>query len=154
MDKIVEMSDTMSIDNTPNVATTVTTAAVANSGVYTTLVDSLPFLWVGLLLCLSSVFFGISKARAKGEKITLKKCVDGFIGKLIKYSCWSLLGCSFAWAFNVLWLRYVIIGAVYLIELDGIYDNYCESKGIENRLHFSNLLDIFKKGKMKSDNEE
>lgn len=146
MENFSGMSDSLNIDNTPNIATTVTTAAVANSGVYVTLVESLPFLWVGLLLCLCSVFFGISKARAKKEKVTVKKCVDGFIGKVIKYSCWSLLGCSFAWAFQVMWLKYFIIGAVYLIELDGIYDNFCESKEIENKLHFSGLLNIFRKG--------
>lgn len=142
------MQDGLNMDNTATPTVAITTAAVADNnvgGVYLTLIESLPFLWVGLLLCITSVFFGLAKARAKNETITIKKCVDGFIGKIIKYSCWSLLACSFAWAFQIIWLKYVIVGAVYLIELDGIYDNYCESKGIKNKLNFSGLIDLFKK---------
>lgn len=146
--EIDSMQSNFNVNSSSTPAVAVATATVADSnvnGVYLTLIDSLPFLWVGLLLCITSVFFGIAKARAKNETLTIKKCVDGFIGKVIKYSCWSLLGCSFAWAFQISWLKYVIIGAVYLIELDGIYDNYCESKGIKNKINFSNLIDIFKK---------
>lgn len=130
--------------DTTNTTTTVT-ALVVGSGVYGTLVESLPFLWVGLLLCLTSIPFGIAASLKKGEKFSFRKFIKSTTEKLVKYACWSLLGCSFSVAFSIPYINLIIIGAIYFIELDDIYSQYCFCKNIKPIINFKNLIKSFRK---------
>jgi len=121
------------------VSTNNTTTNIAASGVAVTTVlffreavmNMIPWLAASIPLILLDLDFGIKAATYRGERIRFSKAFRRTFGKMVEYFAWVCFAATASLAFNIDWVEWVVLGAVYINELASIAGNYFETKGIE-----------------------
>ncbi len=108
------------------------------------------WLLVAFVLILVDLRFGISAAKARGEKIRKSRAVRRTVNKMVDYICWIsiawVLGDTFGKQLHIPLLAVIVMAVVCLIELSSIFDNYFEAHGINKKFNvfkfFSGLLKL------------
>lgn len=110
-----------------------------------------PLKWLalcGIILIVVDLRFGVMASKKRGETIRTSRAVRRSINKLIDYICWVLLACAlehtFAEPFHIPLLPTIVMLVVYGIEINSIFANYFEYKGLNLK------VDIFKFFKKKT----
>jgi len=135
------------------VSTNNTTTNIAASGVAVTTVlffreavmNMIPWLAASIPLILLDLDFGIKAATYRGERIRFSKAFRRTFGKMVEYFAWVCFAATASLAFEIDWVEWVVLGAVYINELASIAGNYFETKGLELSLAAVWRF-IFKKG--------
>ena len=97
----------------------------------------LPYLIFALVLMLVDFRFGVAASKKRGEAIRKSRAVRRTLNKLVDYICWIsiawLFGASFGKDLGVPAITYVVLAIIYGIELQSIFDNYFDYKGLKKR---------------------
>lgn len=109
------------------------------------IIHMIPWLAASIPLIILDLDFGIKAATYRGERIRFSKAFRRTFGKMVEYFAWVCFAATASLAFNIDWVEWVVLGAVYINELASIAGNYFETKGIELSL-VSLWKFIFKKG--------
>ena len=109
------------------------------------IINMIPWLIVSIPLILLDLNFGIKAARHRGEHIRFSRAFRRTFGKMVEYFAWVCFAATAALAFEIKWIEWVVLGAVYINELASIVSNYLETKDIEFSIPALWKL-IFKKG--------
>lgn len=107
--------------------------------------NMIPWLIVSIPLILLDLDFGIKSARHRGERVRFSRAFRRTFGKMVEYFAWVCFAATAALAFEIEWIDWVVLGAVYINELASIVSNYLETKDIEFSISSLWKL-IFKKG--------
>lgn len=103
-------------------------------------------LLLAIILILADLFFGIKAARKRKEKVRKSGAWRRTINKACSYLLWILIAYSFGEVFGkpfgMVSLPTLMILVIYGIEVESIYSNYFEWKGIKAKI---NLLKFFSK---------
>lgn len=103
-------------------------------------------LLLAIILILADLFFGIKAARKRKEKVRISGSWRRTINKTCSYLLWILIAYSFGEVFGkpfgIVSLPTIMIFVIYSIELESIYSNYFEWKGIKAKV---NILKFFSK---------
>lgn len=106
--------------------------------------DELFFL--ALILVLADLFFGIKAARKRGDVVRRSGAMKRSINKMCSYLLWILVAYSFGEVFGkpfgIVSLPTMMILIIYVIEVESIFSNFFEWKGIKAKI---NLLKFFSK---------
>lgn len=101
---------------------------------------------LALILILGDLFFGVKAANKRGDKIRRSRAVKRTINKMCSYLLWILIAYSFGEAFGkpfgIDLLPTILILIIYVIEIESIYSNFFEWRGIKAKI---NLLRFFGK---------
>lgn len=96
-----------------------------------------PLKWLamcGVILIIADLRFGIMKSKKRGEEIRTSRAIRRSINKLIDYTCWVLLACAlehtFGIPFHIPLLPTITMLIVYGAEINSIFGNYFEYRGI------------------------
>lgn len=96
-----------------------------------------PLKWLamcGVILIIADLRFGIMKSKKRGEEIRTSRAIRRSINKLIDYTCWVLLACAlehtFGEPFHIPLLPTITMLIVYGAEINSIFSNYFEYRGI------------------------
>ena len=85
-------------------------------------------------------------AKVKGEKIRKSRALRRTINKLVDYTCWILLSVGIEYAFglslNIPLVPVFIMLVIYGIELNSVFQNYFDYRGIKAKV---NIFNWFKK---------
>jgi len=114
------------------------------------------FQWCRWLLLLASIltiadlFFGIKAARYRHETVRRSRALKRTMNKICGYLLWIVVaytfGESFGKPFGIDLLPLIILLIIYGVELESIFSNYFESKGMKIKINifklFSNKTDI------------
>lgn len=108
------------------------------------------FFFLGIILVLADLRFGIEASRARKEDIRFSRAIRRTINKMIDYLCWifvaGAIGMTFGVPFDVSLLPVLVMLVVYGIEINSCFSNYFESKGKKVRVNifkfFSKKTDI------------
>lgn len=108
-----------------------------------------PLKWLalcGIILIVADLRFGVMASKKRGEVIRTSRAVRRSINKLIDYTCWVLLACAlehtFGIPFHIPLLPTLVMLVVYGVELDSIFNNYFEYRGIKAKV---SIFKFFKK---------
>lgn len=98
------------------------------------------FLLAALILIIADLRFGILAARKRGEKIRISKAGRRSFNKAMDYLCWisiaDVLGVTFGHHFAIPILPAIVLLAVFAFEINSIFDNYFEYRGIKLKEKF------------------
>ena len=119
---------------------------VSLSGFFETLA---PLKWLalcGVILIIADLRFGIMASKTRGDKIRTSRAVRRSCNKFIDYTCWVLRACAlehtFGVPFHIPLLPTLVMLVVYGVELDSIFNNYFEYRGIKAKV---SIFKFFKK---------
>ena len=126
---------------------------VVNGAMSVALADFLGYLepikWLvvcGIILVICDLRFGVMASKTRGEKIRKSRAVRRTINKLVDYTCWILLSVGIEYAFglslNIPLVPVFIMLVIYGVELNSIFENYFEYRGIKVKV---NVFNWFKK---------
>lgn len=108
-----------------------------------------PIKWLvvcGLILVICDLRFGVMASKTRGEKIRKSRAVRRTINRLVDYTCWILLAVGIEFAFgislNIPLIPVFIMLVIYGVELNSIFENYFEYRGINMKV---NIFNWFKK---------
>lgn len=108
-----------------------------------------PIKWLalcGIILVFCDLRFGVMAAKVKGEKIRKSRALRRTINKLVDYTCWILLSVGIEYAFglslNIPLVPVFIMLVIYGIELNSVFQNYFDYRGIKAKV---NIFNWFKK---------
>ena len=108
-----------------------------------------PIKWLalcGIILVFCDLRFGVMASKTRGEKIRKSRAVRRTINKLVDYTCWILLSVGIEYAFglslNIPLVPVFIMLVIYGVELNSIFENYFEYRGIKVKV---NVFNWFKK---------
>lgn len=103
-----------------------------------------PWLFLGLVLVIVDLRFGILASRKRGEQIRASRAVRRTINKTIDYLSWVTLAELASRTFGVtLGVPVVSMGTlfvIYAIEFNSCMNNYFEYKGIKGRFDIWRLI--------------
>lgn len=98
------------------------------------------------ILVLADLFFGVKAAKVRGENIRKSRAIKRTLNKICSYLLWILVSFSFGEAFGIPFgidlLPTILILVIYIIEIESIYSNFFEWRGIKAKI---NLLKFFGK---------
>lgn len=101
---------------------------------------------LALILIVADLFFGVKAAKVRGEKVRRSKAVKRTLNKICSYLLWIMVSFSFGEVFGVPFkidlLPTIMILIIYAIEVESIYSNFFEWRGIKAKI---NLLKFFSK---------
>jgi len=105
----------------------------------------IPYAIPSVVLIFLDLVYGVKAAIHRGEKVRLSTAVSRTITKAFTYICWIVLASTIALSFQVVWLEWVILGAVYANELVSVVGNYFETKGLRVswKGFFNAIISIF-----------
>ena len=135
---------------------TSTFSAITASGIATAsilffreaVIHMIPWLVCAVPLILLDLNFGIKAARSRNEQVRFSRAFRRTFGKVVEYFAWVCFAATAALAFEVRWVEYIVLGAVYVNELASIVGNYLETKGL--RMNWKYVVDtVFKLGGQK-----
>ena len=128
-------------DNNNIIATFLTALGMAITDFYSHLA---PWLFLGLVLVLVDLRFGILAARTRGETIRPSRAVRRTINKSIDYLSWVTVAELASRTFGVtLGVPVVSMGTlfvIYAIEFNSCMNNYLEYKGIKVKFDIWRIL--------------
>lgn len=108
-----------------------------------------PIKWLvvcGIILVICDLRFGVMASKTRGEKIRKSRAVRRTINKLVDYTCWILLAVGIEFAFGISLhiplIPVFIMLVIYGVELNSIFENYFEYRGINMKV---NIFNWFKK---------
>lgn len=124
---------------------------VVNGAMSVALADFLGYLepikWLvvcGIILVICDLRFGVMASKTRGEKIRKSRAVRRTINKLVDYTCWILLSVGIEYAFglslNIPLVPVFIMLVIYGVELNSIFENYFEYRGIKVKVNVFNWL--------------
>lgn len=104
----------------------------------------MPWLGITLVFLIADLVFGIKAAKTRGEHIRKSRAIRRTMGKLMDYICWICvawtLGVSFGTPFHIPVLSVIVLAIIYGVELQSIFDNFFEYKGLKMRLNVIKFL--------------
>lgn len=108
------------------------------------------FIWAKWLLILSFVLsfadlvFGVKAAKHRGEIIRKSRALKRTLNKICSYILWVVVayffGKAFGFPFGIDLLPLIMLLVIYGVELESIYSNYFESKGIKAKVNIFKLF--------------
>ena len=118
---------------------TTTFSAVTASGIATASVlcfreavtNMIPWLICAIPLILLDLNFGLKAAKCRSEKVRFSRAFRRTFGKIVEYFAWVCFAATASLAFEVKWVEYIVLGAVYVNELASIVGNYLETRGLQ-----------------------
>ena len=103
-------------------------------------------LMLAVLLTVADLRFGITAARYRKETIRKSRALKRTINKICNYSMWIALayvfGEAFGKPFGIDLLPLIILLIIYGVELESIFSNYFEAKGMKVKV---NIFSLFSK---------
>lgn len=91
----------------------------------------IPYSVAAVPLIILDLIYGIRAAKYRGERARLTTAVRRSMTKTFSYVCWLILATALALSFELKWIEWAVLGAVYLNELASIVGNYLETKGVK-----------------------
>lgn len=105
------------------------TAAMMAAYLDKVIYDATPFFVCSAALILADLYFGVRAARKRGERVRVSKAMRRTVGKAFEYFCWVMLSATLQTTFGVKRIEYVILGAVMIMELSSIVQNWLYLRG-------------------------
>lgn len=103
-----------------------------------------PWLFLGLVLVLVDLRFGLLAAKARKEEIRPSRAWRRTLNKAVDYLCWVTLAemCSrtFGVSMDSPIVGMAMLFIIYGIELNSCVNNYLEYKGIKKKWNFFKLV--------------
>lgn len=118
-------------------------------------------LGLAVILILADLIFGLRAARYRGETIKRSKALKRTISKVWSYVMWIILAYTFGQAFGLPFgielLPLIILIIIYGVELESIFSNYFETRGMKVKVNifklFGKKIDLIEFEKEKDNNE-
>lgn len=103
-----------------------------------------PWLFLGMVLVLVDLRFGLLAAKARKEEIRPSRAWRRTVNKMVDYLCWVTLAevCSrtFGITIGLPVVSMAMLFIIYGIELNSCVNNYLEYKGIKKKWNFFKLV--------------
>lgn len=120
---------------------------------------------LAVLLIIADLVFGVRSAKVRGEIVRKSRAIKRTMNKMCSYLLWILVSFSFGEVFGkpfaIDLLPTIIIFVIYAIELESVFTNYFEWRGIKAKVNIfkffskkTNIIEIEKEDTNKSKNEE
>ncbi|NDW19279.1 hypothetical protein D0T53_10180 [Dysgonomonas sp. 216] len=110
------------------------------------------FVWAKWLLLLAAILtvadlvFGVRAAKHRGEVIRKSRALKRTLNKISSYVLWIILayifGNAFGKPFGIELLPLILLLVIYGVELESIFSNYFEAKGMKVKI---NIFKLFSK---------
>lgn len=101
---------------------------------------------LAVILIIADLFFGVKASHARGENIRRSRAVKRTLNKICSYLLWLMIAFAFGEAFGTPFhidlLPLIMLLIIYVIEVESVYSNYLESKGMKGKI---NLMKFFSK---------
>ena len=101
----------------------------------------IPYALPSLVLIALDLIYGVKAAKYRGERVRMSTALRRTTTKIFTYLCWMILASTVALSFQVMWLEWIILGAVYINELASVVGNYYETKGL--KVKWANVINVF-----------
>lgn len=105
---------------------------------------------LAIILIIADLYFGVKAASIRHEAVRRSRAVKRTINKMCSYLLWILVAYSFGEVFgkpfDIDLLPTIIILVIYAIEIESVFSNYFEWKGIKAKVNifkfFASKTDI------------
>ena len=115
----------------------------------------IPFLILAIAMIIVDSRFGVQAAKKREETIRPSRKWKRAINKLVDYICWvtlaGLFGNAYATVLGIPILSALVLLIVYGIELNSIYNNYFEARGVKKKI---NIFKLFGKSNLENSIED
>ena len=130
---------------------TITASGIATASIIffrEAVTNMVPWLFCAIPLILLDLNFGVKAAKYRKETVRFSRAFRRTFGKIVEYFAWVTFAATASLAFEVKWVEFVVLGAVYANELASILGNYLETRGL--KVNWKYVADtIFKLGGQK-----
>jgi len=117
---------------------------------------------LALVLSIADLVFGVRAAKSRGELIRRSRALKRTLNKICSYILWIVVayffGKAFGFPFGIDLLPLIMLLIIYGVELESIYSNYFESKGIKAKINilkfFSKKVDIIELERKEDENDK
>lgn len=101
-------------------------------------------LLLAIILTIADLFFGIRAAKQRNEIVRRSRALKRTMNKICSYLLWIVVayafGESFGRPFGIDLLPLLILLIIYGVELESIFSNYFESKGMKIKINIFKLF--------------